>query len=144
MMKKKYNKTLLKTLLFFQLIFVGTTVNAKELTLNELAETVKKIKPDTSYLYIIGEHAFTSEHVLTTQDTMLAARTIKMPANLDQTIQTNIYDEMSIIYVEATYDNDWNFNGLKYVSNVVGKTTQPSTYDINYIDHYDLTKIVEV
>ena len=143
-MKSKYGKILLKAFLFFQLLFVGTSVSAKEVTLDELAEKLKLTNPDVSYLYIIGEHVFTSEHLLTTQDTMLAARTIKFAGNFDQTVKQNVYNEMSIIYVEATYDDDWNLNGFKYVSNIVGTTPKKDIYDINYIDYDEFTKEVIV
>ena len=79
-MIQKYNKILLVILLFFILLFFAfvTKVDAKEVTLNELAEKVKEVEPNASYLYVIGEYAFTSEHLLTTQDVMLAARTIQV------------------------------------------------------------------
>ena len=118
-MIKKYNKILFTTLLFFLLlscVFI-TTVSAKEVTLDELAEKVKEVKPDATYVYIIGEYAFTSEHILTTQDTMLAARSIAVSANSGEINSDPIYNEMSMTYLTGTYDNDGNLSGLQYASN---------------------------
>ena len=126
-MIKKCNKILFT--LIFALLLLITTVNAQELTVAELTEKVKAIEPDASYLYIIGEYVFTSEHILTTQDTMLAARTI------DVTSAENAYDEMTIAYLEGIYDSDWNLVGFEYISNAVGKAPEKQKYDVKYLDH---------
>ena len=109
-MKGKYNKILFGIISLFLVIFVGTNVNAKEMTIDELAEIIKAVNPRISSLFVIGEHVYTSEHTLTTQDTMLAARTINVANGADE------YEAMAILKYEPTYDENWKLKGLKYVS----------------------------
>ena len=139
-MIKKYNKILLVILLFFILLFFAfaTKVDAKEVTIDELTEKVKEVQPNASYLYVIGEYAFSSEHLLTTQDVMLAARTIEVSENSGKTNADTIYNEMAIIYLEATYDDEWNLDGLEYVSNITGTTAEKEKYEIKYIDYIEV------
>ena len=141
-MIKKYSKIILLTLLLF-FVFI-TTVNAKEVTLDELAQEVKEFEPNATYVYVIGEYAFTSTHILTTQDVMLAARSIEVSENSGSTNEDPIYNEMTIGYFECTYDDEWNINGLEYVTNLVGTTAAKEKYEINYIDHNEDINKVEV
>ena len=129
-MIKKCSKVLFTILCTF---FISLTVtHAKELTLSELADEVLEVEPNATSIFVIGQHVFTSEHLLTTQDTMLAARTIKTTVN---SAGQEIYDEMTISYFEGTYDSDWNVTGFEFYKNLVGKTTAKSSYDICYVDY---------
>ena len=133
-MIKKCSKVLFTILCTF---FISLTVTyAKEYTLEELAEAVKEVEPDATYVYVIGEYVFTSEHILTTQDTMLAARTIKTSLNSGTTADDPIYNEMAIVYLEGVLDEDtWELTGFEFVESVVGIATAQNKYEINYIDY---------
>jgi len=75
-MIKKYSKLFV---LFLCAFFVGITPSfAREMTLDELEEELKEISPRASYIYVIGEYAFSSTHTFTREDSMLAARSISV------------------------------------------------------------------
>jgi len=137
-MKGKYNKILFGIISLFLVIFVGTNVNAKEMTIDELAEIIKAVNPIISSLFVIGEHAYTSEHTLTTQDTMLAARTINVANGADE------YEAMAILKYEPTYDENWKLKGLKYVSTEVGKVTSTDVVNVRYIDYVNIDNLLIV
>jgi len=138
-MIKKCSKILL-ALIFTLLIFV-TTVSAKEVTLDELANEVKTHEPDATYVYVIGEYVFTSQHILTTQDIMLAARTIQTSA----TNQDELYDAMTIAYFRGTFDDVTDeLKGFTYVGNLVGKSQPKDKYEIKYIDNTFIKETVTV
>ncbi len=141
-MIKKYSKYLLTALFAFFVSLTGTS--ARELTIDELGNFVKEIEPDATYVYVIGEYVFTSEHILTTQDTMLAARSIKATDNSGDTKNDPIYNEMTIAYLEGVFDNDWNLIGLDYVKNVVGTSPEPEIYDVKYVDYKEIVTKVDV
>lgn len=107
-------------------------VSAKELSLSDLAKEVLEKEPNATSIFIIGQHVFTSEHLLTTQDTMLAARTIKTSVSSNG---NEIYDDMTIAYFEGIYDSDWNVIGFEFYQNVVGKSLAQDIYDICYVDY---------
>ena len=75
-MVKKYSKILMTILCTFFVALASSS--ALEFTLDELTEQVKKVNEDATYVYVIGEYAFTSGHQLTTEDIMYAARSIKL------------------------------------------------------------------
>ena len=129
-MIKKWSKYVISFIFAF---FISLTVtHAKELTLSELADKVLEIEPNATSVFVIGQHVFTSEHLLTTQDTMLAARTITASSN---SAGREIYDEMTISYFEGTYDDDWNVVGFEFYQNLVGKTPAKDSYNICYVDY---------
>ena len=74
-MKGKYNLFVSAFLAFFASVLV---VNAKDLTLTQLGEAIKEADPDATEAFVIGTHVFTDTHLLTTQDVMIAARTINV------------------------------------------------------------------
>ncbi|MBQ2917589.1 MAG: InlB B-repeat-containing protein [Clostridia bacterium] len=135
-MIKKCSKILL-TILFVFLISLITTnsVNAKEITLDELTDLVKDYNPNATYVYVIGDYAFTSGKQLTTQDVMLAARSIEVKDIDGETNKDDIYNEMTIAYYEGVFDSNWNLTGFKFIENIVGTTEPTSTLDIKYIDY---------
>ena len=73
---KKYSKLFLLTIMTF-FVSIGITT-AKEVTLETIGEEIDKVNNGTDYVYIIGKYAFTQKHALTTQDVMLAARSIEV------------------------------------------------------------------
>jgi len=137
-MIRKYKKILFTAVLFAILMFCAfiSTVNANEITLEELSEKVVETNPNTSFVYVIGEYVFTSTHILTTQDIMLAARSIEVPENSGETNKDVIYNQMSIIYLEPIY-NGWDIEGFRFVSNILDETQTkgPEKYSIKYIDY---------
>ena len=99
-MIKKCGKLLFASLSAF---FIGLfSANAAELNLEELADAVKEIEPNATYVYVIGEYAFTSEHLLTTQDVMVAARSIAVDEN---STAEELYNAMTIVLLDGTFDS---------------------------------------
>lgn len=134
-MIKKYSKLLLVFLCAF---FIAMTPSfAREMDLNELNDLVDETldySDDVSGIYIIGEYAFTSEWVLTTQDTMLAARSIKA-VSTGKTNKDGIYGEMTIHSYTRTTDSKYNYNGFSKDPNLVGLTPTEDKVNIKYIDY---------
>ncbi len=131
-MIKKYSKFLLMILC----CFIGlTSVSAREMTLDELEVELNKISPNATYIYVIGEYAFSSTHEFTRQDNILAARSIKIEDTTGKTDKDKVYGEMTIYRYERVVDADYNPVGLKFVENMVGKTPHPDKLNIKYIDY---------
>jgi len=134
-MIKKYSKLLL---VFFCAFFVAITPSfAREVTLDELNDLVDETleySDAVSGIYIIGEYAYTSEWVLTTQDTMLAARSINTNAP-GKTNKDEIYGAMTIHSYTRTTDSNWNYNGFTADKNLVGTTASADKVSIKYLDY---------
>ncbi len=130
---KKYNKLLI---LFLCTFFVGITPSfAREMTLDEVEEELKEISPNSTYIYVIGEYAFSSTHEFTRQDSMLAGRSIKVK-DVDGKINKDpIYGEMTIARYQRVVDEDYNPIGLKFIENMIGETVPAEKIDIKYIDY---------
>ena len=133
---KKYSKILLT--LFFAFFASINVVSAKEMTIEEFGKLFNETNPDASYVYVIGEYAFSSKHILTTQDAMIAARTIKLAENSGATAKDPIYGAMTAFYLEVNFDDDFNFLGLEVKDNKFGTTKAPEKYDIKYIDYVEV------
>ena len=130
-MIKKYSKVLLVLVAFFVSL---VNVNAVEFTADELADSLKETNPDATYVYVIGEYVFTSEHILTTQDVMLAARSIKVSDRTGETNRDDIYAEMAMWQLDCLFDEDYNISGLKEAVNVFdSKMEAPEKFDVSYI-----------
>ena len=135
-MIKKYSKILITVLFAFLIsLIIANPVNAKEITLTELTEMIKDYNPKATYAYVIGEYVFTSGGLLTTQDVMLAARSIEVTDIDGTTNKDKIYNEMTIAYYEGVFDSNWNLTGFKFVENIVGTTQPKTTFDIKHIDY---------
>ena len=132
---KKYSKYLFVSILSF--FFSLTITYAKEYTLTELAERVKEIEPNASYVYVIGEYAFTSSHILSTQDAMLAARSIKVSDVSGAVEGDPIFDEMAIVFLNGIVDSNFDLVNFEFRNAIVGDATAQETYDIKYIDYED-------
>ena len=88
-MIKKYKKLFLIALFSFFISFSTINVYAVEMSLEELGNEVldrAEVKGETyDYLYIVGQHAFTSNHELTLEDLMLGATTIEINSSAEET-----------------------------------------------------------
>ena len=132
-MIKKYSKLFV---LFLCAFFVGITPSfAREMTLDELEEELKEISPRASYIYVIGEYSVSSTHTFTREDSMLAARSISVVDKDGKTNEDPIYDEMTAFHYDRTVGADGRPNGLKYTTNLFGKTKAPEKLNIKYIDY---------
>ena len=137
-MIKKYSKLLLALIC----CFIGiNSVFAREMTLDELEQELKKISPRASYIYVIGEYAFSSTHTFTREDNLLAARSIVVNDKDGVTNEHPIYNEMTIFHYDRTVGADGRPNGLKYVTNLVGTSKAPSKLNIKYIDYVFIPEV---
>ncbi len=101
---KKFGKMTLLALCTFLASMLPTF--ARELTMKEFVKEVEDRQPNAGYVYIIGEYIFTSNHELTVQDVMFAAKSITVTDVNGKTNQDDIYGEMTISYIEKDGD-DW-------------------------------------
>ncbi len=128
---KKY----IKLMIFGLLAFLSSlTVNAKQMSIDELGEEALNAKPSTQYMYIIGNYAYTSEYVLTIKEIMLAAKSIDDPSVLpDGTLNL---DAMNIQKIVPDLNNFELTGKWKVVDNLVGdKKLDPSKeLNIYFID----------
>jgi len=142
---KRGSKILIAILFGFLIPLIATgTVQAKAMNMDELTEAIIEYNPDVTDMYIIGDYAFTSEHRLTLEDIMLAARSINVLDTEGRTDSAPVYGEMSILHYAGTYDADWNLTGFKYEKHLAGKTEAASSYDIKYIDYNKQYTVINV
>ncbi len=133
-MKKKYGKILIVAIVAFFASIIPAY--AREMTLDELGTELRMAKWGSDhdsvadYAYLIGNYVFTSNHILKTQDIMLAARSIK-PSDSGKVDTDSIYDEMSIIRL----DYNGNTNKWEHQSIVGNDTIDEDSLNINYIDY---------
>ena len=76
----------------------------------------------SDYLYMIGNYVFTQGHNLTTQDIMLAARSIQSE-NTGETNAEQIYKDMAIYLLEPS-------GSIWKATQVAGETKLKPTFDI--------------
>lgn len=106
---------------------------AVEMTLDELGEKIGE-KSTSYYAYIIGKYVFPGDHVLTMQDVMLASRTIEITDQEGWSNEDDIYNEMSVNYIKAKYNDDDEIIGWETKNNLVGTKQLDSTkIDVDYI-----------
>lgn len=138
---KNYGKLLSFAFLTF---FISiSSAFAKELTLSEFEKEVEKVQKDSGYVYIIGNYAFTSLHTLTTEDVMLAARSIALEDKDGYTDKDASYKKMTMHMLQRTYDDDFNPIGWQKKANVLGQTELKDDAKLN-IRYIDYTFIPEV
>ncbi len=136
-MKKNY-KLLLSFILLFS--FFTFKVNAREMTIAELGNLIEN-EYDGFYAFIIGNYVFTDEHILTTQDIMLASRSIAVE-DINGHINTDpIYKEMNIYYIVQEFDSKNNL-AWKVSTNLIGsnKITINTKLNINFINYNQLSE----
>ena len=143
-MIKKYKKLFLIALFSFFISFSTINVYAVEMSLEELGNEVldrAEVKGETyDYLYIVGQHAFTSKHELTLEDLMLGARTIQLSEDAGRTDSDSIYNEMTTYTLNAHVNDDFEIDGYEVGVNFTGTSEEPTTFKLKYIDG---EKIVE-
>ena len=115
-----------------------STCFAKELTLDEVSDEVLKVDENAGYYYNIGQYVFTSNHILTLEDVMLAARTIVVSLNSGGTNSDAIYKEMATFQFDAKYDEDFNIIGFEYIDNFTGEVTPDDKLDVCYINYTNI------
>ncbi len=133
-MKKKAKMLIIGVLTFF----IGMVpALAKNMNISELETKAEELKSGISDIYVIGEYAFTSDHELTTQDVMLAAKSIKVEDVNGKTDKNDIYGEMTISHIQRTRDASFQYGAWSIVAPKVGtKSIQDGdTLDIHYIDY---------
>ncbi len=135
-MKKVKNLIFLGIAMLFTYI---TPVFAREMSIDELGSEALKKEPSTNYIYVIGEYAFTSKHTLTTQDVMLAAKSIKTTDDDGKTDSGDIYKKMAIQKITAINeikDGKIVVTGWRKDGDILnGGTTLDDKIDIKYIDY---------
>ncbi len=138
---KKYTKLFIFTILTCFLTIIST--NAKQVNLDELGKEIDKVASNASSAYIIGDYVFTSQHNLTTQDLMLAARSISLNAEDGLINTTPSYGKMTIQRIVRKYDDNADPIGWKVKANALGtaelKLSNTDKINIKYID-YNLVK----
>lgn len=129
---KKYKRFFVFSLIAF---FLATSsVFARVMTPDELGEEAINLKNDNvNYIYVIGNYAFTDKHKLTTQDIMLAARSIKAE-NAGYTDKDDIYGKMNIQKIIPKIEN-FEIKGWQNDNNAVGSEKLLDKFDIRYIDY---------
>ena len=90
---KRYSKI---WIFIISMFFMMSHVSARMMTIDEIGEKAKEIHGDyANYIYIIGEFAFTDEHILTADDIMLASRSIHLAVEYDGTNKRKSKDKYS-------------------------------------------------
>ena len=137
-MIKKYKKLFLIALFSFFISFSTINVYAVEMSLEELGNEVldrAEAKGETyDYLYIVGQHAFTSKHELTLEDLMLGARTIQLSEDAGRTDSDSIYNEMTTYTLNAHENDNFEIDGYEVGVNFTGTNEKPTTFELQYID----------
>ncbi len=144
---KKYIKMCLFTLISFFIFNISSF--AREMTLEELGEEIINVEPRAGYVYIIGKYAFTSIHTpLTTQDVMLAAKTIDTDASDGYTNDDAIYGKMTIHKIQRIYNEAFETVRWEIKDNLLGDTkldlSGDKKIDIDYIDYTYIPKKAEI
>lgn len=134
-MNKRF-KLLITGLLAF--LTVSLNVFAREMKIDDLSKEIEKVNADAQSAYIIGDYVFTTGHPLSTQDIMLAARSIDVKDKNGKTESDNIYGEMTIHEIIKVYDPK-NLTSLGWFAsnNSDGDTPldKETVLNIKYIDY---------
>ena len=143
---KRYGKVFIMSLL--SIFALAVPVFAREMTPDELGKEAKSQIPKTSYVYVIGEYAFTSEHDFTTQDVMLAARSIDAKDNTGKVADDDIYNEMTIFQLKGKYNDSVELTGWELDDNIVGTSKLEDLpngkFNVRYIDYNYVKDIYKV
>ena len=126
-MIKRYSKLLILTILFICILMIPSF--AKEVTKDNINEEINKIDSDSYYIIVIGEHVFTSNYIIQTEDVMLAARSINVE---------NAQKEDMAIYTLSREYNGMKPTGKWIVEdNILGKQLDKENpvLNISYIDN---------
>lgn len=147
-MIKKFSKVIIFTLiaLFFVLV---TPTFARTFNLDKLGAKISEQEPTAVEAYVIGNYVFTSQHPLTPQDIMLAARSIQLTKTYnhpDLTDSGDIYGEMAIHKLEIEMGDDFTPTGkITIGDNKVGTTElSEDEIEVKYIDYKYVPEVYKV
>ena len=134
---KKYGKMLMVGVL--TLIAGVITANAKEMSVSELLKEVEKQNANTQDVYIIGEYAYTSKHIITSQDIMLASLSINAETK-GKTNKDDSYEEMVMQHLSRTMDANGQYSQWSIVKPKIGKENKKLSdlnqkIDVDFIDY---------
>ena len=127
-MTKKLSRFAILTII---LLFALTMpVFAREVDVDDIGEQIdelqEKLGVDIDSYYIIGNYVFTSNYELNTRDIMLAARSIQMKDSEEYKGEKakidDFLNQMTIHYVERTFDDQYEPTGWEVKDNYVGST----------------------
>ncbi len=138
-MVKKCSKLLILTALLLCILMVPSL--AKEVTKENIGVEIDKINSDTDTIWIIGEYVFTTNHTITTQDVMLAARSIHIQN------PENALEEMAIYELSREYDEDYEPTGKWIVEdNSIGKQLDKENFNLNisYVDNESIPEDTKI
>ena len=129
-MKKNIKYLIILLTAFF---FSISSCFALEMTLDELGEKIGS-KSEEYYAFVIGKYVFTGDHLVSLKDIMLAARTIDVNDQDGWSSEDDIFDEMTIHRLNATFDENYEITGYEIANNVLGtKQLNPDSINVDYI-----------
>ncbi len=136
-MIKKFSRIAIFTFitLFFLLV---TPAFAKTVTLDELGKIVDEtVGYEPDYIYVIGNYIFAQDWDLSTQDVMLAARSIQMNNEFDGENKDTALGEMTIYRINREIVNYEPTGKWLIDENFIGSTElkEDDKLDIRYIDY---------
>ena len=153
-MTKKLSRFAILTII---LLFALTMpVFAREVDVDDINEQVEALEAslgenvDIDSYYIIGNYVFTSNYKLNTRDIMLAARSIQMSDSQEydgnKAKVDDFLNQMTIHYVERTFDDQYEPTGWEVKNNYVGSTpiTNDTKFNIRFIDYEYLKDLYTV
>ncbi len=134
---RKYGRLLIIGIVTFFASIIP--VFAKEFTVEQLEKEVEKNHPDAVDIYVIGKYAFTTDHTITSQDIMLASRSIDVVDKTGETNKDNVYQEMVMQHINRKMDINGKYDSWTIVNPKIGKTEKKldnnDKLDIRYIDY---------
>lgn len=98
---KKYGKALMIGIVTF-CASISVAYAKEKVTVKELLDEAVEISPTAKDVYIVGDYAFTSSHPMTSQDIMLAARSIDVEGKTGKTNTGEVYPEMVVQHFNRT------------------------------------------
>lgn len=140
-MQSKVRKLLFIAIVMFSILFISKFTYARSVnTIEELGKIIDEKQPDAETAFVIGKYVFTSKHTITTEDIMLAARSIDVEDKEGKTNEDGIYKEMTISRLEKIYDETtFAPKGWRVVeTNAAGETKlfdEGKKPDIKYVDY---------
>ena len=140
-MKNKYK--LLFVFATLGLVFHANAVSAKEIEIKDFDKTIEKyysaVKDSASYMYVVGDYAFTSEYDFSLQDVMYAITNSK---NVDVSNK----DKMTIYYLNRTSNDQDVYTGWEEGSTAIGTGSllKDGKFNISYIDYHDIEDRTEI
>ncbi len=149
-MKDKVVKLLSAAFAMLSILFISNNTYARSVSsIDELGKIIDEKNPNAETAFVIGNYVFTSAHTLTTEDIMLAARSINVEDENGKINTDKIYKEMTINLIQKKYNEEtFESEGWEVIdSNVSGETKLfegNKTADIKYVDYNYVKDIFNV